>query len=172
VASVRGDAYTEFLRQCKRRLAAAGRRMRYNLQMDFFRPDPPAARLLAYPANIDFQWRRWVSEGLMDEAILRFYHLPFDAVFEDAVAQEMVERCRAAGLPICVNRYISAAKERLPEEVKRVRADGRFSGFILYETYDFIRFGREGECSVDGAHVLAAAREAGASALTPGGAGE
>jgi hypothetical protein len=148
ISEVRGKAYTEFLRKCKTRLAACGCRMRYNLQLDFFRPDPPVARLLAYPANIRFEWQRWVDEGLMDEAILRIFHLPFDTIFEDPVAAAMIARCQQRGIPMVVNRYIGSAGDRLPQEVARVYADPRFSGFILYETSDFIRFDDNDGCSL------------------------
>ena len=155
IAQVRGEAYTDFLRASKKRLAAAGIRMRYNLQMDFFRAQPPTDRLLAYPANIHFDWQRWVDEGLMDEAILRFYSLPASAVFEDAVTQEMIARCRDRGIPLTVNRYVTQAADKLPEELARVRADGRFSGFIFYEVYNYITFGPQpGECEVTYAPVI------------------
>jgi hypothetical protein len=52
VARVRGEAYTSFLAACKRRLGEAGKRMRYHLQLDWLRPDPPRERGLAYPANL------------------------------------------------------------------------------------------------------------------------
>jgi hypothetical protein len=148
IREVRGQAYTGFLRKCKTRLAASGRRMRYNLQLDFFRPDPPAERLLAYPANINFDWQRWLDESLMDEAILRFYKLPFEAVFEDPVAEAMIGRCQQRGIPVVVNRYVGSAGDKLPQEVSRVRADARFSGFILYETANFIAFNAAGGCSL------------------------
>jgi len=148
IREVRGHAYTEFLRTCKTRLAASGRGMRYNLQLDFFRPDPPTARLLAYPANINFEWQRWLDEGLMDEAILRFYQLPFAAIFEDPVAEAMIGRCQQRGIPIVVNRYVGSAGDQLPQEIARVRADARFSGFILYETANFIEFNAAGGCSL------------------------
>lgn len=148
ISEVRGKAYTEFLRKCKARLTACGRRMRYNLQLDFFRPNPPADRLLAYPANIHFEWQRWIDEGLMDEAILRFYHFPFEAIFQDPVAEAMIVRCQQRGIPIVVNRYVDLAGELLPQEVARIYADQRFSGFILYETQNFIRFNDAGECSL------------------------
>ena len=148
IRDVRGQAYTKFLRTCKTRLAASGRRMRYNLQLDFFRPDPPAARLLAYPANIHFDWERWLDEGLMDEAILRFYQLPFAAIFDDPVSAAMTGRCQQNGIPVVVNRYVGSAGDQLPQEVARVRADARFSGFILYETANFIAFNAAGGCSL------------------------
>lgn len=160
ISAVRGEAFTEFLRACKIRLAKAGKKMRYNLQLDYFRPVPPAQRLLAYPLNLDFQWRRWIDEGLMDEAIIRFFALPPTAVFDDAIAQEMIARCQAKGLPITINRYVaqSAAGNTLSEELQRFRADGRFKGFIFYETYEYLKFGgKPGECEMTSPAVARAA---------------
>ena len=74
VARVRGEAYTDFLRQAKARLSAGGARLRYQLNMDYFRPAPPACRALAFPANLHFDWQCWLAERLFDEAVLRSYH--------------------------------------------------------------------------------------------------
>ncbi len=145
ISAVRGDAYTDFLRRAKSRLAENGKRMRINLNIDWFRPDPPHNRKLAYPANMDFNWRQWVDEGLMDEGILRMFALPFDSIFNDAIAGEMIERCEANGIPLTVNRYIHPTGA---DEFSRARADGRFSGFILYETASYLRYDAEGNCSV------------------------
>jgi len=148
ISEVRGDAYTGFLRKCKARLAASNIRMRHNLQLDLFRPDPPGERRLALPANILFDWQRWVDEGLMDEAILRFYAIPFESIFEDPVSAEMIKRCQKQGIPMVVNRYVDAAGDQLPDEVGRIHADARFSGFIFYETMNFIQFDTAGSCSL------------------------
>lgn len=150
IAEVRGQAYTAFLRQCKKRLTTVGRRMRYNLQMDWFRPDRPAARVSAYPANMQWEWSKWIEEGLMDEAILRFFHFQHAAVFTDPVSRDMLERCRQNGIPVKFNQYLArsgANGSDVPGQVQRVREDGRFSGFILYETSNFMRFDLEGGCS-------------------------
>jgi hypothetical protein len=146
VSQVRGDTYTEFLRQAKRLISSRGKRMRINLQADYYRPHPPADRLLAYPVNLDFQWRRWVEEGLMDEAIFRFFALPFDCIRDDPVSDEIIDHCRKRGLPITVNRYIHA--DSLPAEVRQVFGDGRFAGFILYETSSFLRLDADGQWSL------------------------
>lgn len=146
IAAVRGDAYTAFLAQAKRQINARGRRMRINFQIDWYRPDSADSRRLAYPDNLDFQWQRWIEEGLTDEAVLRFYQLPFECVFEDAVAQELVARCQDKGIPVTVNRYIKP--ETLADEFRRVRDDGRFAGFILYETNSFMRTQRGGGCDI------------------------
>jgi hypothetical protein len=147
VASVRGDAYTEFLRQAKQRISARGKRMRINLNVDWFRPDPPKGRQLAFPANIRFNWERWVEEDLMDEAILRFFSVPFAKVFQDEVAKKMVASCRKSGIPVTVNKYLWEP-EQLHNQVLTVKQDGRFSGFILYETASFLKLGPGPACAV------------------------
>ncbi len=143
IAQVRGDAYTNFLRQAKRLIASKGKRMRVNLNIDWFRSDPPPARRLAYPANIHYDWKRWVDEGLLDEGILRMFQLPFDNVFNDSVAAEMSASCKEKGIPLTVNRYINP---NYPVEFNRVQQDGRFNGFIFYETATFLHFNEQGEC--------------------------
>jgi hypothetical protein len=148
VSRVRGAAYTEFLRRAKKMVAARGRRMRVNLNLDWFRPahERPGARRLAYPANVEFDWRVWVEQGLMDDAMLRPFARPFEGIFgEDAVAQEMIAACQARGVPVSVNRYVWA-NEGLLGEFGRVLRDGRFNGFVLYETWAFLRFTPEGGC--------------------------
>ena len=143
IAQVRGNAYTNFLRQAKHLLASNGKRMRINLNLDWFRSDPPPVRRLAYPANIHYDWKSWVDEGLLDEGILRMFQLPFDTVFNDSVATKMIASCEEKGIPITVNRYVNP---NYPAEFKRVQRDGRFNGFILYETATFLRFDNQGGC--------------------------
>ncbi len=144
IAQVRGEAYTSFLRDAKGMIASRGKRMRINLNIDWFRPDPPPSRQLAYPANIHFDWKLWVQEGLLDEGILRIFALPFNTLFEDAVVADMIASCREKKIPLTVNRYINPD---YPDEFTRVRKDGRFNGFILYETADFLHFQNPAECT-------------------------
>jgi hypothetical protein len=146
MAAVRGDAYTAFLSRARQAINARGKAMRINFQVDWYRADPPRQRRLAYPANIDFQWQRWIDEGLCDQAVLRFFALPFDCVFDDPVAQDVVGRCRAKGIPVTVNRYINP--DTLVDEVRRVRQDGRFAGFTLYETASYLRPTADGDCEL------------------------
>jgi hypothetical protein len=148
IAEVRGNAYTEFLRSCKQRLTTAGKQMRYNLQVDWLRPDRPRERALAYPAHLDWQWERWINEGLMDAAILRFFEFQPDFVLADDFTRRVLEACQARQLPITWNRYIGFAGDHLAQEALRIRQDGRFSGFILYETSAYIQLDAQGGASV------------------------
>jgi len=145
IAQVRGEAYTRFLRQAKELIASRGKRMRINLNIDWFRADPPPVRRLAYSANIYYDWKRWLDEGLLDEGILRLFHLPFDSVFNDSVAGEMIAACQEKGIPLTVSRYINP---QYPEEFSRVRNDGRFSGFILYEAASCLGFAEPPACTL------------------------
>jgi len=151
MARVRGAAYTEFLRQAKAVTAQAGKRLRINLNVDWFRPagERPVSRRLAFPANIDFEWRTWVEEGLLDAAMLRPFEKPFAGIFgEDAVAQEMIAACQRRNIPVSVNRYVWA-NPRLLDEFRRVLADGRFASFVLYETWSYLSFTPDGKCRFD-----------------------
>jgi len=142
IARVRGDAYTGFLRKARRRIKDRGKSMRINLQADYLRPDPPCSRLLAYPANLDLQWRTWIDEGLADEAIFRFVNYQFDEILADEPAREVIDHCNRREVPLYFNRYVTHGD--LPREVERIRKDERFRGFIFYETYCFLEYRPDG----------------------------
>ncbi len=146
ISAVRGDSYTEFLAKAKKQINARGKLMRIHFQMDWYRPNPHRHRMLAYPMNLDFQWQRWINEDLTDEAVLRFYSLPFDCIFKDEVAQEMIALCKSKNIPVTVNRYINP--DTLEDEYKQVRDDGRFAGFILYETASYLQIKPNGACEI------------------------
>ena len=142
ISRVRGDAYTDFLRRARELIKAEGKTMRINLQVDYLRPHPPLSRLLAYPANLELQWRSWIEDGIADEAIFRFVNYQFDEILNDASAQEVVEHCNQHNVPIAFNRYVTHGD--LPEEVRQIRGDERFCGFIFYETCCFTEYKPDG----------------------------
>lgn len=146
ISRIRGDAYTQFVRDARQLVREAGRRLRVNLQMDYLRPNPPLSRLLAYPANLELQWQRWVDDGLMDEAIFRFVNYSFEEMIEDSHAGAIVDYCRQGGVRVNFNRYPTHGD--LVKEVRCVRDDDRFCSFIIYETCCFVSFHEDGTCSL------------------------
>jgi hypothetical protein len=146
IAQVRGEAYTDFLRKSKKLIASYDKRMRINFQIDWYRENPPRCRRLAYPANLNFDWRIWISEGLLDQAMFRFYAMQFDEVFKDKIGNELIERCQKQNIPLTLTRYIHP--ESLEKEYRQVRDDGRFAGFVLYETATFTKFTSNGGCEI------------------------
>ena len=158
ITRIRSDAYTDFLRASKQMISDADRAMRVTLNTAWFGPpeDRRVSQRMAYPANIDFDWRQWIDEGLMDGAVLRLFGVPFDAIFGDdtggsaeshQVVQEMIGACVARDLPVAVNRYVSNVPELL-DEFKRVLADSRFGSFVLYEANVFVAFTADGGCDL------------------------
>lgn len=150
ITEVRTEAYTQFIREASARIRARGKKVRMNLNADWFRPahERPGSRKISQSANIDYDWRRWIDERLIDSAMLRLFATPFDRIWGgDATVAEMVKRCNAAGLPVTVNRYVWA-NNQLTTEFERVRNDGRFVGFVLYETWSFTRLTAAGEWRV------------------------
>jgi len=150
ISKIRTRAYTEFLMCASNLIRSAGKKVRINLNVDWFRPvsERPGRRKLAFPANIDFEWEKWVNEKIMDEAVLRVFALPFSGIFkEDETAQRMIQACNKKNIPLSVNRYVWNNDE-LANEFLRIFNDHRFSGFILYETWSFIEFEKNGNCRI------------------------
>lgn len=146
VARVRGEAYIDFLCQAHMLLSAHGVRLRYHLNMDYFRPDPPSCSTLAYPANLHFDWPRWLADGLCDETVLRSYQHR-TAMLTDPFGADLVAASRCHDLPISFNHHIFADESWYPEEARRVAVDGRFAGLLLYEAKSFLHPAPAGECS-------------------------
>jgi hypothetical protein len=78
----------------------------------------------ACPSGIDFQWKRWIESGWVDEVYLRtsWFEAAEDPLgakstvrsrltraLADPVAEDMIHTARAHGLPITLNRYIGRA---------------------------------------------------------------
>lgn len=147
VATVRGDAYTDFVREAKQLISARGKQMRVNLNVDWFSNDRPACRRLAYPANIEFQWQRWIDEGLLDQATLRAYNRR-EQMLADGFATEITDRCESAGIPVAFNHHIFGDGSSSLDEFERIRDDGRFASCILYESNSFTEFSGDSDCAV------------------------
>lgn len=145
VSRVRGEAYTAFIRRARQLLSASGVRLRYHLNMDHFRPDPPPCRALAYPANICFSWQEWLSQGLLDAAVLRSYNYRSE-MLSDPVGNAMIEACREAAIPISFNHHVFSDDRWYLEEAIRAASDRRFDGLILYEASNFLRTNSDGVC--------------------------
>src|SRR5204863_511764 len=110
----RGTRYTQFLRSAREMLRRSSRSLHVHLHTEAFRPDPVHGQLMGFPANIDFQWQRWLEEGLVDAATLRvqWYEslgppnnddLP--ALLDDPIVADAIARARGAGVPLALNRY-------------------------------------------------------------------
>jgi hypothetical protein len=141
ISRYRGQQYTGFLRKARQRIHARGKKMQLHVNVEFMRPDPRPSRRLAYPWNIDFDWRGWLREGLADEVTLRNFQYTPEFVLNDAFSKEVIAECERRKVPIHYNRYMSVPEKPAADYVKdleRIYGDGRFRSFIVYESSSFL----------------------------------
>lgn len=153
LAAIRGDIYTEFLREASTLVRARGKKFQVHLHAEAFRPDRVFGQQNGIPGNIDFQWRRWIEEGLVDEIYLRtsWFEAAEDPLgakstqrsrlarmLADPVAAEMLAVSNQHHLPVTLNRYIGRAAELAEylDDLALVARDPRFAGFDVYEFFD------------------------------------
>ncbi len=161
VAKVRGNAYTEFLLKAKDRIEARGKKMRLNFEVDSLRSDIPAKRLLAYPANMELQWRRWIEEVSPDEAVIRHYGLTFDQVMKDVRTTEIVSLLNEKGIPVFFNRYMRPhEKGRFLSDIDAIRARPGYAGYVFYEVASFVSYNSDGTCTFKYPEIVEAIRHA------------
>lgn len=156
LSSIRGDAYTGFLRAARKLLGAAGAPMQLHLHTEAFRPDPPHGALMGFPANLRFDWAGWLKEGLADAATLRmaWYEAmePQDEMdlrerLRDPAVEEKLEATARAHIPVYLNRYAMAGgvthtgqgMDRYLEDIEIAYSDPRLAGFDVYEVFTLVR---------------------------------
>ena len=150
IGEIRGDYYTDYLRGMSRRVRAAGRKLQFHLHTEAFRPDPGHGRIMGFPANVHFDWKTWLAEGLFDGATLRTSWFEawedppdgdadrqlLDNALGDPVAEEAISVANRSSVPLYLNRYVARAvdDEGYAANFEAVYNDERLSGFDLYES--------------------------------------
>ena len=149
IAEFRGEHFTDFVRESSGRVREASGKFQVHVHTEAFRPDVCHGQMMGIPANVHFDWQRWMSEGLVDGLTLRTSW--FEALespssgdadrsrlserLEDAVVAEALELAGATGVPVYLNRYINRAigLDEYLADLEAVSLDSRFAGFDLYE---------------------------------------
>ena len=159
IAKVRGDAYTEFLIAAKQMIRSRGKKMRINFELDKLCGSLPKCRALAYPANVELQWRRWIELGLPDEAVFRSYGIPFDTILKHPVTNAIADACAEKEIPIYYSRYVNRTNN-LRADVEKIRSDPRFSGFVFYEVATYMKYNADGTTVFKLPHIAEAMKAA------------
>jgi len=161
VAQVRGDAYTVFLMRAKEIIRARGKKMRLNFEVDSLREHIPANRLLAYPANMDVQWQRWIALDLLDEAVIRHYGFNFDQIMKDARTAEIVSMLHEKRIPVFFNRYMrNYENHRFLKDIDTIRSRPEYTGYVFYEVYSYVNYNADGTCTFKYPEIVKAIRHA------------
>ena len=147
LADLRGDFYDQFLAKAKQKLSAAGKKLQLHIEVESFRPDAAPMRVRTRPGNTTFHWRRWIDSGLADETTLMPVSWGLDRVLKDSLADEILSRCRKAGVPLYVRNYMWNSRDGQVQGdlLELVFRHGGYSGYNFYETASFYDFKKTAE---------------------------
>lgn len=129
IRRIRGDAYTQFLRDARRLASAAGARLAVHLENGMEVPPHLDTRM-----QIAWDWRAWIREGIADEITLKWFSERSRFVHE-----QVLPLCRRHGVPVhvCSRNLDGGMTERGVEFVESVLtrcAEAGLAGYNLYET--------------------------------------
>lgn len=135
--AILGECYTEFVRAAGRLIRSRGKQVQVHIgQVEFTGGQLP----------IDFEWARWLREGLADEVTL----------ITDAPARDFRRIRKAMGrrrLPVHFRQYMKVLTNRphwpgrLRRILRKTRALG-LAGYIVYESAMVVRGRRDGRFEV------------------------
>jgi hypothetical protein len=135
LAQLRGEIFTDFMRDTSRRVRAAGKKMQVHIHTEAWRPDPRPAPMYWMPSNINYEWQSWMREGLFDGILLRG---SADVDTKDPVALEALDIAKEMGVPVYLNHGVSQM-EQFQADLEATLLDERYAGFNMYETGGLVR---------------------------------
>jgi len=149
IAEIRGAHYTSFVRETSERVRRVGKKLQFHLHTEAFRPNPVHGQIMGFPANVHYDWKTWVWEGLIDGATLRTswfeaWEDPPEGKpnrqrlarnLSDPVVMDAIAVAREAGVPLYLNRYVARAvgTDEYVSDLETIFNDARFGGFDVYE---------------------------------------
>ncbi len=133
IRRIRGDAYTQFLREARTLAVAAGAKLCIHVEDGMEVPAHLDTRM-----QIAWDWRAWVSEGIVDEVTLKWFSERSRFAHE-----QVLPLCRRHGVPVhvCSRNLDNGLTERGIEVIESVLtrcAEAGLAGYNLYETANLI----------------------------------
>ena len=94
--------------------------MRINFELDKLCGNLPKCRELAYPANMELQWRRWIELGLPTKAVFRSYGIPFRQILADPTTNAIADAALKREFPSIYNRYVNLTSD-IQSDIETIR---------------------------------------------------
>ncbi len=135
LAKIRAGFFTSFVRQTSQRVRRAGKKLQMHLGGEGYplRPDPARMQPFWQPANIYFDYKRWLAEGLLDGMTLR-------ADPEEPFVADVLQLAKQSDIPVYVNRYLSAEPiDAYLAEMESLFNDSGCAGLTIYEHQNLAR---------------------------------
>lgn len=145
---LRGEHYTGFVRETSRKVRQAGKRIQVHLHPDGFRDAPNARQGKGFSANVHFDWKGWLREGLADGATMRLSRFegitdpvtgtarrgPLSRILDDEVVRDMLAVGQETDVPVYLNGFAALVDpDEFASDMESVYNDTRFAGFDIYE---------------------------------------
>ena len=136
IAKIRGDAYTELFIEGAKRVRARGKKVYLTLNVEMLYDPIPLTRHMAYPMNVEWQWKRWLEEIKPDEINIRSYYTTPEFILNDPQCKNFIETAQTYNVPLTLERY---CYWDFAAEFEMVRDTGIFSRMTLYEVNEVIQ---------------------------------
>lgn len=136
IAKIRGDAYTDLFIEGAKRVRARGKKVYLTLNVEMLYDPIPVARHMAYPMNVEWQWKRWIDEIQPDEINIRAYYTSLDFILNDPKCKNFIETAQKYNVPLTLERYDYWG---FAAEFEMIDKTGIFSRMTLYEVNNIIQ---------------------------------
>ena len=136
IAKIRGDCYTRMIAESARRTRQKGLKFILTLNVEMLHDPIPAARRMAYPMNVEWQWEKWLDETNPDEITIRSYQMSPKYILQNKKCRQIVDRAKLLNVPINLERY---DYWDFAGDYRYVRDSGLFDRITLYETNNILR---------------------------------
>jgi hypothetical protein len=135
---LRGEGYTEFVRQVRQLCNSRGKRMGLHVS-----PTNEMDPVVGSPMEIHWDWRTWLKEGLADSVTMK------EVWPRTHLAEEILSLTRPRGIlaiacPYAANSFREPGGERFIADWIRQAREGGYDGYQLYECAAVIKGTHDG----------------------------
>ena len=145
VRRIRGDFYTQFIRDARKLTADRGRKLTVQLESGIEVPDHLDCRM-----QIRLDWRTWITEGLVDEVRLKWFTA--ESAF---VHEQVMPLARQHGVPVhlisrCLHTGMDIRWYEMADRLIGGAATAGFDGYNFYEQQNLMDLNPEGVTTLKG----------------------
>lgn len=152
VRKIRGAAFSQFLRTTSTLCHSRKVALQAHFNTAGFAHSRSIGQAMGFPGQIDFQWKDWLEEGILDSVLLRnsWYEgseessetgkqtRDLSEIFGEPLCKSILDACKGQSVPVILNRYIGRARDiqGYVQDLKSGLESSQLSGFDLYEFFD------------------------------------
>ena len=145
VRRIRGDCYTEFMREAKRVTSGRGKKLIAELESGIEVPPSLDCRM-----QLPMDWRTWFNERIVDEVRLKWWTK--DSTF---IHEEVLPLARKRGIPVhVISRNLAVGFDVRTAEMGELVIGGAcaagFAGYSFYEQQNLMDMNPEGRATLKG----------------------